>query len=119
MALPVPLATVDWQTLGHGPGSLDLAYLLTTSLDAPTRQAQQGGLLAAYLDRLVELGVTGYGQPQLERDYAFHAFQGVVMLVCSAVIVERTERGDRMFLTMIERCATAVDDLDARRLLAT
>ncbi len=114
----VPLATVDWQTLGHGPGSLDLAYLLTTSLDAPTRREYEGSLLATYLDRLGQLGVEGYEARQLERDYAFHAFQGVVMLVCSAVIVERTERGDRMFLTMIERCATAVEDLDARRLLA-
>ena len=36
------------------------------------------------------------------------------MLVCAAMIVERTTRGDAMFLTMIERSATAVDDLDAR-----
>ena len=39
------------------------------------------------------------------------------MLVCAAIIVERTERGDAMFLTMIERCATAVDDLGSRRRL--
>lgn len=114
----VPLTTVDWQTLGHGPGSMDLAYLLTTSLDTSTRRTEERRLLDIYLDRLGELGVTGYPEGQLAEDYAFHTFQGVVMLVCSAVIVERTERGDAMFLSMIERCARAVEDHDARRLLA-
>ena len=49
--------------------------------------------------RLGALGVTtGYDAARWPTDYAFHAFQGVVMLVCAAVLVERTERGDAMFL---------------------
>ena len=39
------------------------------------------------------------------------------MLTCAAVLVEQTERGDAMFLAMIERCAAAVEDLDAKRCL--
>jgi hypothetical protein len=113
----VPLATVDWQTIGHGRGALDLAYLLTTSLDPEVRRAEESALLAAYLERLGELGVTGYDAAALRSDYARYAFQGVVMLSCAAMLVERTARGDEMFLTMIERCANAVDDLDARRTL--
>ncbi|HLK46338.1 MAG TPA: phosphotransferase, partial [Acidimicrobiales bacterium] len=114
----VPLATVDWQTIGHGPGALDLAYLLTTSLDTETRRAHERELLDRYRSRLGELGVTGYSHDALCGDYAFYAFQGIVMLVCAAVLVERTARGDAMFLTMIERSAAAVDDLGSRRLLA-
>jgi len=110
----VPMATVDWQMVALGAGALDVAYLLTTSLDVEDRRRHERDLLALYHDRLCALGVTGYDARALFEDYAFHAFQGVVMLACSAMIVERTERGDAMFLTMIERSAAAVDDLDAR-----
>ena len=113
----VPMATVDWQMVTVGTGALDVAYLLTTSLDTEDRRHHERELLAAYHERLCELGVAGYSSAALFDDYAFHAFQGVAMLVCSSIIVERTERGDAMFLTMIERSAAAVDDLDARRRL--
>jgi hypothetical protein len=110
----VPMATVDWQMVAVGAGALDVAYLLTTSLDVEDRRRHERDLLARYLDRLCALGVTGYGAEALFEDYAFHCFQGVVMLVCASMLVERTARGDAMFLTMIERSASAVDDLDAR-----
>jgi hypothetical protein len=110
----VPLATVDWQTVAHGCGALDLAYLLTTSLEPEVRRAREHELLETYHDRLRALGVGAMSATTLFDDYAWHAFQGVMMLVCSAMLVVRTERGDAMFLTMIERSATAVDDLGAR-----
>lgn len=114
----VPVATVDWQTLGHGQAALDVAYLLTTSLDTEARRREESRLLETYLERLGELGVSGYALPELEADYAVYAFQGIVMLACAAVLVERTDRGDAMFLTMIERSAAAVDDLGSRGRLA-
>jgi hypothetical protein len=110
----VPMATVDWQTVAHGCGALDVAYLLTTSLEPELRRHNERELLDAYLERLGELGVTGYDERALFEDYAWHAFQGIVMLVCASMLVARTDRGDEMFLTMIERSAIAVADLDAR-----
>jgi hypothetical protein len=115
----VPMATVDWQTVAHGSGALDVAYLLTTSLEPEVRRAHELELLDVYLDRLGTLGVTGYDRRALFDDYAWHAFQGIVMLVCASMLVVRTERGDAMFLTMIERSAAAVQDLDARSRLAS
>ncbi|HEV3328305.1 MAG TPA: phosphotransferase [Acidimicrobiales bacterium] len=113
----VPMATVDWQMVTLGAAALDVAYLLTTSLDTEDRRRHEDDLLDAYHERLCTLGVTGYDRAALFDDYAFHAFQGVTMLVCAAMLVERTDRGDAMFLTMIERSAAAVDDHDARRRL--
>lgn len=110
----VPMATVDWQTISHGCGALDLAYLLTTSLEPEVRRRSEDELLDVYLDRLQAMGVAGYDRQALFDDYAWHAFQGIVMLVCASMLVVRTERGDAMFLAMIDRSATAVDDLDAR-----
>jgi aminoglycoside/choline kinase family phosphotransferase len=113
----VPMATVDWQMVTLGAAALDVAYLLTTSLDTEDRRRHEDHLLDAYHARLCTLGVRGYGRAALFDDYAFHTFQGVVMLVSAAMLVERTGRGDAMFLTMIERSADAVDDHDARRRL--
>lgn len=113
----VPIATVDWQTVGIGPGALDLAYLLTTSLEPAVRAEVEATLLALYHDRLGALGVRGYPLEALRTDYARHAFQGVLMLTCAAVLVGQTVRGDAMFLAMIERSATAVEDLGAKRLV--
>jgi len=110
----VPMATVDWQTVAQGCGALDLAYLLTTSLEPEVRRQFEDELLAVYHARLQSLGVTDYAAQALFDDYAWHAFQGVMMLVCSAMLVLRTERGDAMFLTMIERGSIAVEDLDGR-----
>ena len=110
----VPMATVDWQMVAHGSGALDLAYLLTTSLELEARRRHEHELLGAYHERLCELGVTGYDPAALFDDYAWHSFQGVFMLVCAAMMVVQTQRGDAMFLTMIERSAAAVEDLDGR-----
>jgi aminoglycoside/choline kinase family phosphotransferase len=113
----VPIATVDWQMVTVGAAALDVAYLLTTSLDVEDRRRHEHDLLDTYHERLGALGVGGYDRETLFDDYVFHTFQGVTMLVCASIIVERTDRGDTMFLSMIERCAAAVDDHDARRLL--
>ena len=40
-------------------------------------------------------------------EFARYTLQPVVMLVAASIIVERTERGDRMFLSMIRRAVTA------------
>ncbi|MDT5072381.1 MAG: hypothetical protein QOH82_1701, partial [Mycobacterium sp.] len=45
------------------------------------------------------------------------SFFGVVMAIVSPMLVERTERGDRMFMTMIERHCTHVLDMDAMSVL--
>ncbi len=40
------------------------------------------------------------------------------MTIIASMVVERTERGDRMFLTMLERNCTQVLDTDALAVLA-
>jgi thiamine kinase-like enzyme len=102
----VPVAVVDWQTVAVGSPLLDVAYFLVTSLDTADFAQHFEYLLDFYLSAMKESGTP------LDNDVSRHEFvryilQPVVMLVSAAVIVERTERGDRMFLTMIERAASA------------
>lgn len=108
----VPLCVVDWQTIGVGSPMLDVAYFLTTSLSIEDREAHDRELLSYYLDELALFG------PQLpvdvaEAEFARYTLQPVVMLVCAAVLVERTERGDQMFLSMIDRGIRAATSWDA------
>jgi hypothetical protein len=108
----VPLCVVDWQTIGVGSQMLDVAYFLTTSLTTDERERHEDELLDYYLEQLSTHGV------ELPRDvarseFARYTLQPVVMLVCAAVLVERTERGDRMFLSMIERGIAAATKWNA------
>jgi thiamine kinase-like enzyme len=108
----VPLCVVDWQTIGVGSPMLDVAYFLTTSLSVEDREAHEEELLDFYLEQLRVFGVEI--PPDVARaEFARYTLQPVVMLVCSAVLVERTERGDRMFLSMIDRGIRAAKKWDA------
>jgi hypothetical protein len=108
----VPLCVVDWQTIGVASPMLDVAYFLTTSLSVADRAAHEEELLAFYLEQLAIFGVE-LPLDVARSEFARYTLQPVVMLVCAAVLVERTERGDRMFLSMIDRGIRAARAWDA------
>lgn len=108
---------VDWQTLGIGPGVLDVAYLIGTSIaDAGVRAKEERRLLAFYTDELAALGVETNPE-ELWTQYRLYAFSGFLMAVFAAMNVARTERGDEMFAVMAERPARQALHLDSLALL--
>ena len=113
----VPLVTVDWQTVGAGPGLLDVAYLLGTGLDPGDRAANEERLVRGYHDAITGAGVAGYDWDRCWADYRLYAAYGVIMLTTAAVVVERTDRGDAMFLAMLRRIAAQVTQLDTASLI--
>ncbi|WP_163802030.1 phosphotransferase [Mycolicibacterium sediminis] len=103
-----PLTVVDWQTVTWGPAFTDVAYFLGCALPTDRRREHYDTLLRAYHSALgPDAGVT------LEevRDGVRHqTFFGVLMSIVSPMLVARTERGDEMFMAMIERhCQHAID----------
>ncbi len=102
----VPLAVVDWQTIGVGSPLLDVAYFLTTSLSPHDCASLEDELLTFYLTRLGDTGVV-IPLDLARQEFARYTLQPIVMLVAASVIVEQTERGDEMFLTMIDRGVVA------------
>lgn len=102
----VPLAVVDWQTVGVGSPLLDVAYFLTTSLSTDDCAALEDELLAYYLAQLADTGVS-IPLDVARREFARYTLQPIVMLVAASVIVEQTARGDEMFLAMITRGVVA------------
>lgn len=113
-----PLAVVDWQTVVWGPPTFDASYFLGAGLQVDERRRHERALLRRYHEALVARGVAGYGWDDCWLDYRRYAFGGFLMAIGASVMVVQTPRGDEMFLTMIRRHATQIDDLDAVALLA-
>jgi hypothetical protein len=108
----VAMAVVDWQTIGVGSPLLDVAYFLTTSLSPEDCSRHEDELLDFYLDALAQFGVE-YSAELARAEFARYTLQPIVMLVCASVLVEQTERGDDMFLAMIDRGVEAATRWDA------
>jgi aminoglycoside phosphotransferase (APT) family kinase protein len=104
------MATLDWQTVTCGPGLLDVTYFLSAGLPVDLRRAHEVELVRLYHAELLRLGVTGYDWDFCWRDYRRFAIHGVFMGVFSAMVVERTDRSDQLFLAMTRGgCAQALD----------
>ena len=114
---PRRFVTVDWQTVCWGPVMTDLSYFLGSSLTVEDRREHAETLVREYYDALHAHGVRGFGWDDCWRGYRRESFLGLLMTVAPAVLVERTERGDEMFMTSVARYAQQVLDLDALELL--
>lgn len=113
-----PLAVVDWQTVGKGAPAIDVAYFIGAGLTREARPVHEKHLLAHYHACLCREGVTSYGMDDLYRDYCWFSFYGMSVAFGAAMLVEQTERGDEMFLTMLRRHAAQARDNNALALLA-
>ncbi len=109
--------TLDWQSVALGFNALDVAYLVGGGFEPARRREVEDQLLAIYHRELTAQGVVDYSAGQLRDDYRLFSFAGIVVAVCAAMLVKRTERGDRMFLTMLDRHVSHVCDADAVALL--
>ena len=105
------LTVVDWQTVTWGPAMTDLAYFLGCALPVEVRRAHYDELLAAYHRGLGDNPALSIDE--VREGVRRQSFFGVMMSIVSSMLVERTERGDRMFLTMMDRHSSHVLDTGA------
>ena len=109
------LTVVDWQTVSWGPALTDLSYFLGCALRTEDRREHYDELLRAYHEALgpdapISLAEVAEGVRR-------QSFFGVMMAIVSSMLVERTDRGDRMFMTMLQRNCDHVLDTDALAML--
>jgi hypothetical protein len=109
-----PLTVVDWQTVTWGPASTDAAYFLGCALTPEVRRAHYDELLAAYHRAL---GAGALTLDEVRDGVRRQSFFGVMMAIVSSMLVERTERGDELFMTMLHRHCEHVLDTGALELL--
>ena len=105
------LTVVDWQTVSWGPALTDLSYFLGCALSTQDRRAEYHALLRKYHEALGPAAPITFDA--VADGVRRQSFFGVMMAIVSSMLVERTERGDRMFMTMLERHCEHVLDTDA------
>lgn len=103
---------IDWQGIGRGPGAYDLSYILGGSMTIEDRRAHEDDLVAAYHERLVECGVTGYDLDACRADYGFaHCLGGLATSIFTGGTLDLSnERGKNLIATMANRHFTAALD---------
>jgi len=112
-ARPVVL---DWQTCSFGAATGDLSYFLGSSLPVTDRQQHETALVRRYHTELASRGVQLSWQDCWD-GYCRSAFNGIVMDIIAAMMVQRTERGDEMFVAMANRHARHAIDLGSLALI--
>jgi len=115
----IGVAVVDWQTCTHGPALQDVAYFIGAGLRLDERRAAEEDLVRGYHAGLVASGVSEFGWEQCWCAYRRGTWLGLIMAVAASMLVEQTDRGDQMFLTMAERHARHALDLEAADVIDT
>lgn len=111
-----PVAAVDWQSPGHGPGINDVSYFMGAGLLPAERRAVERDLVREYGEALRAYGVSVDGA-ELWRLYARGAYAGVIMTVVASQIVATTDRSEALFEAMGTRHTRHALDLDAASLI--
>lgn len=106
-----PLTVVDWQTVTWGPAMTDVAYFLGCALPVEVRREHYEALLGAYHGALGP--GAGISLDDVRDGVRRQSFFGVMMAIVSSMLVERTDRGDEMFMTLLQRHCQHVLDVDA------
>lgn len=114
-----PVAVIDWQGIGRGPGVYDLCFFLGGSLTVADRREHEHSLVRTYYERLRHRGIADVTLEQLWHQYRF----GHLTSCSTAVLVGATfdlsnERGSDLVEAMASRHFQAVVDLDSIDLLA-
>ena len=112
------VTVVDWQTLGVGLPTRDLAYFTATSLKPDLRGAIERDLVAEYHQALAGYGVSGYDYETCWQDYRLGMSQTVLLSALGFAFATATDRGDDMMLTMFARGCQAIRELGSLDLIA-
>ncbi|HEY5645187.1 MAG TPA: phosphotransferase [Pseudomonadales bacterium] len=115
---PPAVSVVDWQSVRIGKPMNDVAYFLGAGMLPDARRRVEQDIVRDYHAKLTETGIEGYPWAQCWDDYRRGSFSGFGVTVVASMIVQQTERGDRMFITMARRHARHALDMGAEAFLS-
>jgi hypothetical protein len=90
---------------------MDVAYFLGCSLKTEDRRQWEDELISTYYEALGP--DPGFTKEECVKTVGIHTFFGVLMAVVSPMLVQRTDRGDDLFMTLIDRHCNHVLDRGA------
>lgn len=114
------VVVLDWQGIGRGPGSYDLAYFLGGSMETDLRRRHEEEIVRHYHDTLMGCGIENYSFDALWADYQLGHMQGglATSLVTGGSLDLSNERGKALIATMASRHVAAALDHDGHEILA-
>jgi len=114
---PPHVSVVDWQSVKVGKPLNDVAYFLGAGLVPAVRREVERAIVNEYHRALTKAGVGDLAWDRCWDEYRRGAFAGFGVTVIASMIVQQTERGDRMFVTMARRHSQHAIDLGGEAFL--
>ena len=111
------VTAVDWQSITLGAPLNDVAYFLGAGLLPEVRIEVEQDIVRAYHAKLQQAGIA-FDWADCWENYRRGVFAGFAVTVIAATLVQQTERGDQMFLTMGRRHARHAIDLGGAEFLS-
>jgi hypothetical protein len=102
---------VDWQSVKVGKPLNDVAYCLGAGLQPELRRESERDIVKEYHTALVASGISNLSWDDCWEAYRQGSLAGFAVTVVAAMLVQQTERGDQMFLTMADRHSRHALDL--------
>ncbi|MEM7018573.1 MAG: phosphotransferase, partial [Pseudomonadota bacterium] len=114
---PPKVTVVDWQSVKLGKPLNDVAYFLGAGLLPEVRQEVEQDIVREYHAALQAAGVTDFSWENCWEAYRRGSFAGFGVTIIASMIVQQTERGDEMFITMAQRHSRHALDVGAAEFL--
>ena len=112
------VAVLDWQTVRIAPAMSDVAYFIGSALQPADRAAVEEDLVREYHARMGAAGVA-MSWDECWTGYRLSGFDGLLMGILASMLVARTDRGDQMFMAMVNRHGRQLLELDAESLIGS
>lgn len=108
---------LDWQTLGWGSPSWDLAYFAGSSLVTDRRRQLDRLLVEKHAGQLRDAGVTSWNDDDAWDGYRAMAYSPLLITVPAAGELKMNPRARDMFVAIWNRTAQMIMDLDSNEFL--
>jgi aminoglycoside phosphotransferase (APT) family kinase protein len=108
-----PIVVLDWSSVFASRGAHDVAFLLSQNVTTETRRSSEHDLIAYYHDGLCRNGVADYTLAECWDEYRFAVlFDLLYAIVIGGALDVSNERATAFVSALVERCATAITDLE-------
>jgi thiamine kinase-like enzyme len=111
---------VDFQSLAQQSGMIDLAYLISQSIDEDVRTGHDEELVRLYQQTLSGLGISGYSHEDAWRQYRLGVAYMLHIPILAFIQAEHSdERGRALMVEMLARASDTIQATGALALIPT
>jgi hypothetical protein len=112
------LLMVDFQSLAQQAGVVDVAYIISQSIDEDVRRGHDEQLIHRYHAQLTARGVSGYSLDQAWHQYRIAVAYNMMFPVLAFMAADTADdRGKQLMVEMLARAADTIRAVDALELL--